>query len=72
MKIIADESIPFVAECFSSLGKVEAVPGREITPALISDADILLVPLLLILAGLISWRWRRRRIKKRVARLLEK
>ena len=43
MKIIADESIPFVAECFSSLGKVEAVPGREITPALISDADILLV-----------------------------
>ena len=50
-------------------------PLEEMEPALqqaVVYADILLVPLLLILAGLISWRWRRRRIKKRVARLLEK
>jgi len=43
MKIIADVNIPFVTECFSSVGEVEAVSGREITPALIADADILLV-----------------------------
>lgn len=43
MKIIADENIPFIVECFSSIGKVEAVPGREITPVIVADADILLV-----------------------------
>jgi erythronate-4-phosphate dehydrogenase len=43
MKIIADENIPFVAECFSSIGEVEVVPGRKITPAVIADADVLLV-----------------------------
>jgi erythronate-4-phosphate dehydrogenase len=43
MKIIADENIPFVAECFSSIGKVETIPGREITPGVIADADVLLV-----------------------------
>jgi erythronate-4-phosphate dehydrogenase len=43
MKIIADENIPFVAECFSSIGEVKAVPGREITPNVVSDADALLV-----------------------------
>ena len=43
MKIIADENIPFVAECFSSIGEVEVVPGREITPDIIADADVLLV-----------------------------
>ncbi|MHC4546204.1 MAG: 4-phosphoerythronate dehydrogenase PdxB [Planctomycetota bacterium] len=43
MKIIADENIPFVAECFSSIGKVEVVPGREITPGVVADADVLLV-----------------------------
>ncbi|MHC4744350.1 MAG: hypothetical protein ACYS8Z_20740 [Planctomycetota bacterium] len=43
MKIIADENIPFVAECFSSIGEVETVPGREITPDLVSDADALVV-----------------------------
>jgi erythronate-4-phosphate dehydrogenase len=43
MKIIADENIPFVAECFSSIGNVEVVPGREITPGVIADADVLLV-----------------------------
>lgn len=43
MKIIADENIPFVSECFSSIGEVETVPGREITPCVIADADVLLV-----------------------------
>ncbi len=43
MKIIADANIPFVAECFSSIGQVEVVPGREIAPAVVADADILLV-----------------------------
>jgi erythronate-4-phosphate dehydrogenase len=43
MNIIADENIPFVAECFSSIGEVETIPGREITPGVIADADVLLV-----------------------------
>ena len=43
MKIVADANIPFVTECFSSIGQVEAVLGREITPAVIADADALLV-----------------------------
>ncbi len=43
MKIIADANIPFVAECFSSIGEVKVVSGREITPGIISDADVLLV-----------------------------
>ncbi len=43
MKIIADANIPFVAECFSSIGEVQAVGGREITPGVVGDADVLLV-----------------------------
>jgi erythronate-4-phosphate dehydrogenase len=43
MKIIADSNIPFVKERFSSVGEVEVVPGREMTPGVISDADVLLV-----------------------------
>lgn len=43
MKIIADQNIPFVAECFQGLGEVVTVSGREIKPALVSDADALLV-----------------------------
>ena len=43
MKIVADENIPFVAECFSSIGEVITISGREITPEVISNADILLV-----------------------------
>jgi erythronate-4-phosphate dehydrogenase len=43
MKIIADENIPFVAECFSSIGEVETVPGRQMTPSLVADADVLVV-----------------------------
>ena len=49
-------------------------PLKEIEPTLqqaVVYANILLVPFLLILAGLLHWWWRRRWIKKRVARLLE-
>ena len=43
MKIIADANIPFVAECFCSIGDVKVVGGRKITPDVVADADILLV-----------------------------
>lgn len=43
MKIIADQNIPFVKECFSSIGDVTLVSGREIGPEMLNDAEILLV-----------------------------
>ena len=43
MRIIADENIPFVKECFSSAGEVLTVHGRKITPEILKDADALLV-----------------------------
>lgn len=43
MKIVADENIPFVADCFGSIGDLEALSGRQITPEAVADADILLV-----------------------------
>ena len=43
MKIIADANIPFVKECFSSIGDVEVFGGREITREIVADADVLLV-----------------------------
>ncbi|MHC4482660.1 MAG: erythronate-4-phosphate dehydrogenase, partial [Planctomycetota bacterium] len=43
MKIVADENIPFVAECFSSIGDVKVVSGRKITPSAVAEADVLLV-----------------------------
>ncbi len=43
MKIVADANIPFVQECFSSIGQVEAVAGRKITQKVVADADVLLV-----------------------------
>jgi erythronate-4-phosphate dehydrogenase len=43
MKIIADENIIFVTEAFSALGDVYLYSGREITNALLKDADVLLV-----------------------------
>ncbi|MBN1456996.1 MAG: 4-phosphoerythronate dehydrogenase [Sedimentisphaerales bacterium] len=43
MKIVADENIPFVKECFSSMGDVITVSGRQINPGTVKDADILLV-----------------------------
>jgi erythronate-4-phosphate dehydrogenase len=43
MKIIADANIPFVQECFSSIGDVIVIGGREITREVVADTDILLV-----------------------------
>lgn len=43
MKIVADQNIPFVKECFSSIGDVAVVQGRQITPDTVRTADILLV-----------------------------
>jgi len=43
MKIVADENIPFVKECFSSAGEVLTAGGRKITPEILKDADVLLV-----------------------------
>jgi erythronate-4-phosphate dehydrogenase len=43
MKIIADENIPFVKECFASIGDVQTLSGRKIAPDAIAEADILLV-----------------------------
>ncbi len=43
MKIVADENIPFVKECFASIGDVQTLSGRKITPEVIADADCLLV-----------------------------
>jgi erythronate-4-phosphate dehydrogenase len=43
MKIVADANIPFVRECFSSVGQVEVLSGRDITARVVADADALLV-----------------------------
>jgi len=43
VKIIADENIPFVKECFSSIGEVEVCSGRDINAESVADADVLLV-----------------------------
>ncbi|MDD5064155.1 MAG: 4-phosphoerythronate dehydrogenase [Phycisphaerae bacterium] len=43
MKIIADANIPFVKDCFSSVGEVEVFPGREITRDVVGEAECLLV-----------------------------
>lgn len=43
MKIVADENIPFVKECFSSVGEITTIHGRQITPEILKDADALLV-----------------------------
>lgn len=43
MKIVADANIPFVSECFSSIGDVAVVSGREIAASVVADADCLLV-----------------------------
>ena len=43
MKIVADANIPFVQECFSSIGDVTVMGGRDMTPEVVADADALLV-----------------------------
>lgn len=43
MRIIADANIPFVRECFSSVGDVQVLSGRDIAPQVVAKADALLV-----------------------------
>ncbi|EKY3194947.1 4-phosphoerythronate dehydrogenase PdxB [Cronobacter turicensis] len=43
MKILVDENMPYARELFSRLGEVQAVPGRPIPQAELSDADALMV-----------------------------
>lgn len=43
MKIVADENIPFVEECFGALGEIVRLPGRDMTRADLAEADVLLV-----------------------------
>ena len=43
LKIIADENIPALDDCFARLGTIERVPGRTLTRAQLAQADVLLV-----------------------------
>jgi len=43
MRIIADANIPFVRDCLSSVGDVQVLSGRDITPQVVAKADALLV-----------------------------
>ena len=43
MRILADENIPYVREAFAHLGEVTTVPGRLLSQAMLTQADILLV-----------------------------
>ncbi|MGB1237213.1 MAG: 4-phosphoerythronate dehydrogenase [Pseudomonadales bacterium] len=43
LKIVVDENIPQAQRMFADLGEVIAVPGRTMSPADISGADVLLV-----------------------------
>ncbi len=43
MKIVADENIPLLMECFGAIGNVVALPGRTISADDLKDADALLV-----------------------------
>jgi erythronate-4-phosphate dehydrogenase len=43
LQIIADENIPFATEYFASYGDLRLIAGRDITPDVVHDADVLLV-----------------------------
>ncbi len=43
MKIVADENIPFVKDCFSSIAEVEVLSGRAMSAEIVREADVLLV-----------------------------
>jgi len=43
MLIVADQNIVFVKEAFRALGEVRLMRGREMTPAAVRDATLLLV-----------------------------
>jgi len=43
MRIVADENIPLVNEFFGEFGEIVALPGRNLRPEQLRDADVLLV-----------------------------
>ena len=43
MKIVADENIPLVEAFFQDLGDIQCLPGRQMQPEDVVDADALLV-----------------------------
>ena len=43
MKIVVDEVIPFGREVFQTLGEVHTAPGRDITPEMVKDAELLII-----------------------------
>src|SRR5690606_1471064 len=43
LTVVADAAIPGAAEAFADFGTVRPVPGREIGPAVVRDADLLIV-----------------------------
>ena len=43
LRILADENIPLAREAFGTLGAVWCMPGRQITPEAVREADVLLV-----------------------------
>lgn len=43
LKIVVDENIPMAERCFGALGEVIRVPGRDMDPAVLRDADALIV-----------------------------
>ncbi len=43
LKIVVDENVPYARETFGTLGTVDLVHGRKITPDHVRDADVLIV-----------------------------
>lgn len=43
MKIVCATNIPFATEAFSPLGNLQILPPREITPAVVKNADVLII-----------------------------
>lgn len=43
MKIVVDENMPHARELFAEFGEVVALPGRQMAPSALQDADVLLV-----------------------------
>jgi len=41
--IVADQHIPFIADIFSELGELRLIPGQEIGPETVKNADVLIV-----------------------------
>ncbi|MCT6700079.1 4-phosphoerythronate dehydrogenase [Rheinheimera sp. 4Y26] len=55
LKIYADENMPYVQQFFAELGQVQLVDGRNLMPAQVADADVLLVrSVTKVNAGLLS------------------